>query len=85
MNRLFALINVRGNDAAAFLQGQLTQDLDGLVLSGGAPRVGLQHTLGACADHLDKLPYPILGICAGEQFMAAFAPEQIVPALEVAR
>ena len=45
-------------------------DLDGLVLSGGAPRVGLSHTLGACADYLDKLPYPILGICAGEQFMA---------------
>lgn len=46
------------------------QDLDGLVLSGGAPRVGLSHTLGGCAHHLDKLPFPILGICAGEQFMA---------------
>ena len=45
-------------------------DLDGLVLSGGAPRIGLADTLGACADHLEKLPYPILGICAGEQFMA---------------
>ena len=46
------------------------QDLDGLVLSGGAPRVGLQHALGNCATFLDKAPYPILGICAGEQFMA---------------
>ena len=45
-------------------------DLDGLVLSGGAPRVGLSHSLGECATYLDKAPYPILGICAGEQFMA---------------
>jgi len=45
-------------------------DLDGLVLSGGAPRVGLSDTLGECATYLDKAPYPILGICAGEQFMA---------------
>ena len=45
-------------------------DVDGLVLSGGAPRVGLSHTLGSCAAFLDKAPYPILGICAGEQFMA---------------
>jgi GMP synthase (glutamine-hydrolysing) len=46
-------------------------DLDGLVLSGGAPRVGLSHTLGAFADYLERLPFPILGICAGEQFMAS--------------
>jgi GMP synthase (glutamine-hydrolysing) len=45
-------------------------DLDGLVLSGGAPRVGLAHALGNCATFLDKAPYPVLGICAGEQFMA---------------
>jgi GMP synthase (glutamine-hydrolysing) len=46
------------------------KDLDGLVLSGGAPRIGLSDSLGACADYLDKAPYPILGICAGHQFMA---------------
>ncbi|HWH08688.1 MAG TPA: GMP synthase subunit A [Candidatus Thermoplasmatota archaeon] len=46
------------------------RDLDGLVLSGGAPRVGLADTLGRCAEYLDNAPYPILGICAGEQFMA---------------
>ncbi|MHB8604866.1 MAG: GMP synthase subunit A [Thermoplasmatota archaeon] len=45
-------------------------DLDGLVLSGGAPRVGLEDKLGACGDYLDALAVPILGICAGEQFMA---------------
>lgn len=44
--------------------------IDGLVLSGGAPRIGLEGTLGNCAQLLDKLSVPILGICAGHQFMA---------------
>lgn len=46
------------------------RDVDGLVLSGGAPRVGLNDTLGACGEYLDKASFPILGICAGLQFMA---------------
>jgi len=46
------------------------RDVDGLVHSGGAPRVGMGDALGRCAEHLDKAPYPILGICAGMQFMA---------------
>jgi GMP synthase (glutamine-hydrolysing) len=54
-------------------------DVDGLVLSGGAPRVGLQHALGACADYLDKLQVPILGICAGEQFMATHYGGKVAP------
>lgn len=37
MNRLFALINVSGEDAAAFLQGQLTQDLNRLAAAPGLP------------------------------------------------
>ncbi|HVL86386.1 MAG TPA: GMP synthase subunit A [Candidatus Thermoplasmatota archaeon] len=45
-------------------------DVDGLVLSGGAPRVGIGDTLGACAEYLANAPFPILGICAGHQFMA---------------
>ena len=45
-------------------------NLDGLLLSGGAPRVGVDGTLGACGDYLDRLQVPILGICAGHQFMA---------------
>ncbi len=45
-------------------------DVDGLVLSGGAPRVGLEDTLGECASYLDAADVPILGICAGHQFMA---------------
>ncbi len=44
--------------------------LDGLLLSGGAPRVGVDGELGACGDYLDRLDIPILGICAGLQFTA---------------
>jgi len=44
---------------------------DGLVLSGGAPRVGLdQQKMGMCGEYIDKAGVPILGICAGHQFMA---------------
>ena len=44
--------------------------IDGLVLSGGAPRVGLADTLGRCGEYIDNLDVPIVGICAGHQFMA---------------
>ncbi len=45
-------------------------ELDGLLLSGGAPRVGVDGELGNCGDYIDQLDIPILGICAGHQFMA---------------
>ena len=45
------------------------RELDGLILSGGAARVGLTGELGNCAAFLE-LDIPILGICAGHQFMA---------------
>lgn len=45
-------------------------ELDGLLLSGGAPRVGVDGELGRCGEYIDKLDVPILGICAGLQFMA---------------
>lgn len=46
-------------------------DVDGLVLSGGAPRVGTEAMkLGNTSDYLDKADFPILGICVGCQFIA---------------
>ena len=46
------------------------RELDGLILSGGAARIA-SGELGNCAEFL-KLEIPILGICAGHQFMARF-------------
>ncbi|UCE80608.1 MAG: GMP synthase subunit A [Methanobacteriota archaeon] len=44
---------------------------DGLVLSGGSPRAGLDgEAMGFCGKYLDELDIPILGICAGHQYMA---------------
>ncbi len=46
-------------------------DVDGLVLSGGAPRISDENMeLGNTADYLDKGDFPIMGICVGAQFMA---------------
>lgn len=46
--------------------------INGLVLSGGAPRIGLENKLGKCNEYLENANIPILGICAGHQFMARF-------------
>lgn len=46
------------------------ENLDGLLLSGGAARVGLDGKLGAVGDYLDRLDIPMLGVCAGHQYMA---------------
>jgi len=46
-------------------------DSDGLVLSGGAPRIAWESPkLGNCMDYLNKFKGPILGICVGLQLMA---------------
>ena len=47
------------------------RELDALLLSGGAARVGLTGELGNCGQYLE-LDIPILGICAGHQFMARY-------------
>lgn len=53
--------------------------MHGLVLSGGAPRIGLDGHLGNCAEYLDKANFPILGICAGHQFMARHYGGKVKP------
>jgi GMP synthase (glutamine-hydrolysing) len=45
-------------------------DVDALVLSGGSPRVALEsERMGRNGEYLNKAQFPILGICAGMQFM----------------
>ncbi len=53
--------------------------VDGLVLSGGAPRIGLESNLGNCSEYLEKSVFPILGICAGHQFMGRFYGGKVEP------
>ncbi|HEY7588878.1 MAG TPA: GMP synthase subunit A [Thermoplasmata archaeon] len=56
-------------------------DLDGLVLSGGAPRVGVDPgKMGKNGEYLDAFEAPILGICAGHQFMAKHFGGDAAPA-----
>ena len=55
--------------------------LDGLVLSGGAPRVGVDPgKMGRNGEYLDAFDAPILGICAGHQFMAKYLGGDAAPA-----
>lgn len=45
-------------------------DVDALVLSGGAPRIGMENPkLGLTSEYLDKADFPILGICVGFQYI----------------
>jgi len=46
-------------------------EVDALVLSGGSPRIATDTArMGNNAEYLDRAGYPILGICAGMQFMS---------------
>jgi GMP synthase (glutamine-hydrolysing) len=48
-------------------------DADGLVLSGGAPRIAWESPrLGLCTDYLKEFDGPVFGICVGLQLMAVF-------------
>src|SRR5581483_4799285 len=55
-------------------------DLDGLVLSGGAPNGVTVETMGLCSEYLAKAPYPVLGICAGAQVMGLHYGGALAPA-----
>jgi len=57
------------------------EKVDGLVLSGGAPRIGLEGKLGNCSEYLEKADFPILGICAGHQYMARFFGGEAKPSI----
>ena len=48
------------------------EEIDGLVLSGGSPRIGFEDNLGKSGEYLKKAKFPILGICAGHQFMGRY-------------
>ena len=46
-------------------------DAAGLVLSGGTPRIGMDSSqMGRNGEYIENSGVPILGICAGHQFMA---------------
>lgn len=56
-------------------------DIDGLILSGGSPSVAAENErMGNNGDYLDRAEYPILGICAGMQFMCTHFGGSIGPA-----
>ena len=57
-------------------------DADGLVLSGGAPSVATDgERMGRNGEYLDRFEAPILGICAGMQFMSTHFGGSTGPAL----
>ncbi len=55
--------------------------VDGLILSGGSPHIAAEsERMGRLAEYLDKADFPILGICAGMQFMASHFGGRAEPA-----
>ena len=55
-------------------------DLDGLVLSGGAPGGACdKESMGNNEEYMDRATYPILGICAGMQLMCQHFGSEVKP------
>jgi GMP synthase (glutamine-hydrolysing) len=57
----------------------IKERIDGLVLSGGTARIGLEDSLGNTGEYLVKADFPVLGICAGHQFMGRFFGGKVKP------
>ena len=56
-------------------------DVDALVLSGGSPHVSVESDkMGLNSEYIDSLNIPILGICAGFQFMCNHLGADLRPA-----
>ncbi|QLH74850.1 MAG: GMP synthase subunit A [Methanomassiliicoccales archaeon] len=56
-------------------------EVDGLILSGGSPSVASEAgRMGRNGEYLDRATFPILGICAGMQFMSTHFGGTIGPA-----
>lgn len=57
------------------------KDADGLVLSGGAPRVNTEvFKLGRIGEYIEELSVPILGICVSHQYIALHFGGKVGPA-----
>jgi GMP synthase (glutamine-hydrolysing) len=71
-------VEIKGNESNV----EELSDADGLVLSGGAPSIAYESfRLGKTSDYLSRMDIPILGICAGAQFMGMFYGGRVEPAV----